>query len=364
MKDSAEFIVFSDLHAHNFPYRARRVPIPGFKGLYNSRLADTVAVLDEIGDYAAVNNVRTILFGGDLFHRRSSISTDVRHVVVSKLIELAVRNQIYMITGNHDLGDRKGYVHNLCGLEQLENIHVFNDVGVAHPGSFKLICVPYTDNIQEAKARLKRAGELCTEGKNAREHVVLLAHLGMQGATVGSDYVLVGDSDIQVSDVPVDAFSACFFGHFHEHQVLFKNGWFIGATHEQNWSDSGGSRGFLHVKIKKDGYVDIKQIQTKAPKFVLCKEGTKFPAIKSNDFVKCITKNASNSVKQRLMEQLQVDDLEVVTEAEQQENITLSLDKLDSSSMLKAWVKANAVDGVSENTLVQKGLELLAQVEG
>lgn len=356
-----EFLVFSDLHAHNFRYGADRTTIPGRKGLYNSRLADTVGVLQEIRDYANYYKIKDIVFGGDLFHRRSSVPTDVRHVIFDTLNDFSKDTiSLFMLVGNHDMGDRKGHVHSLAGLNS-DYITVFDgDVHTIVNEEYAFAFVPYTDDIEEAKRRLTEAGNLVEDVPT-----ILFAHLGMQGAKVGSDYVLVSESDVSVKDVPHEKFAACFFGHFHQHQQLFENGWFIGATHQHNWGDAYGSRGFLHVKLYEGGKVEFEQIGTMAPDFVITYDGNTsrgVPSImKETDFVRNITKDPYQD-KEALKEKWGIKHLELVAEPSGEEgDFKLDASKLSPGQLLEDWIAHKKPEGDTK-AILAVGQDILKDV--
>lgn len=356
-----EFLIFSDLHAHNFRYAADRTTIPGRKGLYNSRLADTVGVLNEIREYADYYKIEKVVFCGDLFHRRTSVPTDVRHVIFDSLREFGDYGiDLYAIPGNHDMGDRRGYVHNLAGLES-DFVKIFdNGLDKISFGEYDFIFIPYTDDIEEAKRSLRQAGDWAD-----KEPAILFAHLGMQGAKVGSDYVLISDSDVSSKDVPNEKFAACFFGHFHEHQQLFENGWFVGATHQHNWGDAYGSRGFLHVKLFKDGTVDFEQIGTMAPDFVVTRDGKtsrgELSMMKENDFVRNITKDPYQD-KEALKERWGIHHLELVAEPKEEEgDFKLDSSKLSPIQLLEDWVDHKKPD-VDRDALLSVGKDILKDV--
>lgn len=370
MSSTEEFLIFSDLHAHNFPYAAKRVPIEGFEGLFNSRLRDTANVLEDIEQYAIKHDIQQILFAGDLYHRRTSIATDVSNVVISRLRQICDSGiDLFMIPGNHDYGDKFGSVHHLYGLDYESEEHYSDIVVLDKPGpnfswlkqATGLISVPYTPEIDKARLWLKTAGEIADNIRANGHSAILMAHLGMQGAKVGSDYVLISESDIKTDDVPYDKFDACFFGHFHEHQQLFKNGWFVGATHEHNWGDSGGKRGFLHVKIE-NGNVSIKRIETSAPKFIQMKEDEEID-VRPQDFVRYITKPGNAAAAQEQLEKFNVEQFEVMEEsADEVLDFALDVDKLDPESMLSAWVDATLPDELEKEEVLKEGKRILSKV--
>jgi DNA repair exonuclease SbcCD nuclease subunit len=357
---SFEFLVFSDFHAHNHTYCATRTSIPGIRGLYNSRLADSVAVLDEIVEYAKDHKIKHVVFCGDLFHRRTSVFTDVRYVVTDRLHKFVEEGiTLYMIPGNHDMGDRKGNVHSLVGLGELSPyINVYNKVSLSSLDAVDFVFVPYTDSLDEAKNMLEKAGDLAALSPKP---TILFAHLGMQGAKVGSDYVLVADSDISVTDVPSSKFVACFFGHFHEHQQLFLNGWYVGATHEHNWGDAGGSRGYLHVNVEDDGKVSFKQIKTSAPNFVVRKD-EEIVVWKHNDFLKVITKEKFLD-KEALKKEMGITHLEIVTDTEEDNTeFTLDTTQLSPLSILEQWVDKKLPQHLDRDEVLDIGKDILKEI--
>lgn len=354
-----EFLVFSDLHAHSHPYGATRTIIPGMSGLYNSRLADCAFVLDEIFEYAKQREIKTVVFCGDLFHRRSSVSTDVRHVIVDRLHRFADEDiQLHMIPGNHDMGDRKGNYHSLIGLGELSDyIHVYDQVGYHTCEGANFVFAPYTDSLSTTKWMLEAAGKL---SEMSSLPSILFGHLGMQGAKVGSDFVLVADSDISVSDVPNDRFAACFFGHFHEHQQLFANGWYVGATHQHNWGDSNGQRGFLHAKVDK-GKVSFERIKTAAPEFIMTR--LEEPScIKENDFVKLLTTDKFLE-REKLKERWGLKHLEIVVETEDEETeFSLDTTQLSPLAVLDQWVASKLPEDLDKDKVLNIGKDILKEV--
>lgn len=334
------FLAFSDLHAHSFKYGAKQVKVDHWKGVYNSRLVDALHVLDEVRQYAMNHRIDHVVFGGDLFHRRQIVHTDALNLVGFKLRQFDPI-MLHMLLGNHDMGDRHGFVHHLNPFAHMSDyIRVHDTVGITTLSDYYnvgIITVPYTDDLEEAKRRLTIAGELADTSQHKIN--ILLAHLGMQGAKVGSDYVLVQDTDISSLDVPHDKFDLCLFGHYHQHQQLFSNGWYIGATHEHNWGDSGGKRGFLDITLDQ-GKIDIQRIETSAPKFVKLYEGSDLNGVKSNDFVRCYVSAATPEAKQQVEQLLPTSHIELIEESPEEDMPSLDLDKLSIMDNLQTWLDA------------------------
>ena len=236
-----DIILFSDHHAHNFTYGATK-ELWRDGNLHNSRLLDSVRVLYEIGDYVKQHDeIDCVLFGGDLFHKRNIFNTDVFNLTFKAIQEMAEK-RIYMIPGNHDFGNRVGSLHSLQPFDAIDNVIVV-DTAQSYDiaNDLYISFVPYSDS----KDRIVQGFNKCLKDiENAGEHCLLLAHCGVQGAKVGSDYVLVHDGDISLDDVPYSSYDAFFFGHYHRHQKLCDKAWFIGATHQHNCGEVGCVRGF------------------------------------------------------------------------------------------------------------------------
>lgn len=355
---SVRFLVFSDFHAHNFAEGASRVEHEVLPGLFNSRLIAAGKAIDQICDYAEDNGIELVLFAGDMFHSRSKLDVDVVNVLHYHLRKLADSTTIYAIAGNHDYADKFGNIHSLSPLA--DSIRILEGDGLlgsymSPNGTATIISgVPYTDSLEEAKIRLQKSADLGAVFTKLHEYKILLAHLGMQGAKVGSDYVLIEKTDIQVSDVPYDSFDVCLFGHFHEHQQLFGNGWYVGATFQHNWGDANTKRGFLDITLDKGKKPVIKQIECEAPPkyWVLDKSNAKKlkPLIREQDLVRITDDTKSDGIV--------CSELQEIPKAtkETKEEVELPVNTLDPRNMIEFWVK----DKQGSDDLIELGKSILA----
>lgn len=368
-----ELLVFSDHHAHPFPYGAKEVLHGGV--LTNSRLIAACDVLKQMESYAKTHSIKTVVFGGDLFHTRESVSTDAYNATLDALRPLVSGRRTFLLTGNHDYHDREGLVHSLHGLKfwgkdvqvvDWTSSHTFRLRGV-RGDHYHLCFVPYTEDRAKAVQTLKTLGEYKADGPK-----VLFAHLGMQGAKVGSDYVLVNDGDVTVSDVPSDAFAGCLFGHYHQHQKLFRNGWYIGASHHHTWGDVNTQRGFLHVRVYVDS-IDFEFVETNSPRFIAVREDELDTVdIRMQDFVKVFTsKRLSDEGSTAVRKKAKAENCEVVYVPPEikLKDIELDEQQLAPAAMVETWVKANEnwlqenMPDVPQEDLVNYGRTLLAKVQ-
>jgi DNA repair exonuclease SbcCD nuclease subunit len=357
MGNSIDIAILSDVHAHAFKYGSSRVPFDKAPGLYNSRLIDTMKALYEFTDYVETQGIKLVLFAGDLFHVRSAVMTVAQDLVFTWLQDLAKKtDQIIMIPGNHDMATRAGHHHSLRPFSSIDNVHVSERVeGVRTKMNLGVVTLPYYEGIETTKQALKKAGDLADV---AGYPCVLLGHLGLQGGKVGSDYVLVSDSDPGVDDVPYKKFKHCFFGHFHEHQKVFPNGYYIGALTQHNWGDSGGKRGFLHVTVEDNGFA-MSRHETSAPRFVKVSEDDDTYDVRPQDFVKYSSKTASTEgLTTSVRAALGNNRVEIVYTPEEADKVDLKLDrdKLSPEGLLDAWVEA-----YGEERLAELGKEILSE---
>lgn len=365
-----EFVVFSDHHAHPFPFGAKEELYENY--FVNSRLKAAHSVVTEISSYVATHNIKKVFFCGDLFHVREAVPTVALNLMYDAVCRLTAHAMVWMIPGNHDYADRDGKVHSLEVFKQLQKCKVLDWRSAADDLTLRMYglrkdpitysFVPYTDDRRLATNRIASAAERTVHN----EPHILFAHLGIQGAKVGSDYVIVSDNDLSVSDIPWQKFTGCFFGHYHEHQQLFKNGWYVGATHQHNWGDANTKRGFLHVKVYLD-HVSFTFVENQsAPKFLLTKAGQVCNA-RAGDFVRILTKAKHTPAEvDELRKYSGSENCEVVyVPPELQVNLELTEENLSPAAMVPAWVNANEawvsahLPGVEKAQLVTYGKTLL-----
>ena len=351
---SKDFLIFSDLHAHNFSYKAKSVVADGCPSMLNSRLVDTLNVLDEIREYALRNNISTVVFAGDLFHSRKSVEIDVRHTISNKIIRFSEDGiTLLMIPGNHDMGDRYGSLHSLHGLHKIHNIHVFDTVAphvFTDASGNTFILVPYSESLEATKMAYAEAE---FKASTLPGPVFLIGHTGVSGAKVGGDFVLESESDLTVSDLP-SGFTACFFGHFHEHQELKSGSWYVGATHQHNWGDSNGKRGFLHVSTESK--LAVKRVETSAPKFIKMTSDC-ILEVRPCDFVKVIS--PVHIDKEALSKDLPGIDFELVVDKKDEVRSEVTFDSLGDKEVLKTWVESNPDEEVNSSDLLSVGVLLM-----
>lgn len=235
--DQVKVLLFSDLHGHAFKPYAQLLP----DGM-NSRLQEAVDVLGNIWTLAKEEKVDLILFGGDLFHARGMIHVQTFNVILEAMAKLALGRKLGMLVGNHDQTSRRGDVH---------SIYAFNSVATVmdKPGwytfnvkneSLHVFALPHTPLKDDLLVEMDEAIKTCPG-----EPAMLLGHLGVDGAQVGSNLVLLDKHCLSIKDFAnIQGYvSQIFLGHYHHPQKLTDTIRFIGAPCHHNWGDLGSLRG-------------------------------------------------------------------------------------------------------------------------
>ena len=229
--------IFSDLHVHAWAEHSRD------EGGAPSRLRHCVSVLERIRKHCVANGISSVLFGGDLFHKRGVLYTLPYNLAVGELAawrEYGLR--LYANVGNHDIADRQGAVHALQALESAGLLSTVEpdgwvnwvlDSGVEDDPGVYVTAVAYCPGADELRRRalaaLKERDEEGTDGA----FTIGLFHHGFRGARVGTslEYVVKEDADPDQWSV---GFDAMFSGHYHAHQEIGTRGnaWYVGSPME------------------------------------------------------------------------------------------------------------------------------------
>lgn len=377
-----EFLAFSDTHFHEFRTYEEIVdhPIAYYDISMNSRLRDTWLSCYDIFSYAKDHGISTILFGGDLFHTKASYTKAAMEAVYDLLHasnDFGVH--IHMITGNHDQATKNGHTHGLTPFEALPNVSLLSGYNgftpvndIKHQRSFDLWWNSYIPDRLTLTNSIKSQANYLSQGEHKKRPSVLLCHAGVQGGKVGSDYVLLGEEDLDLGDIPYADFDVCLFGHFHQHQNIAPNAWFIGSTHQHNWGCANGLRGFVHVTIDEDRKVTLKHIEnTGAPKFINLVDNDELDKVKLTDFVRYYTRN---EVTPNLIERVhgvfdaklggipKVLEILPLPEETEEKKEKLHTDALSSEKLVDKWV--DHMDPEEAEELKKLGKELLREAKG
>jgi DNA repair exonuclease SbcCD nuclease subunit len=261
-----KILLFSDIHLHAFPQFAKE-EIGGI----NSRLFDGLSILDQIATFVEHNSdIKEVLFGGDLFHVRNNISIPTYNAVLDHLIKfnsrlLECNCYFTLITGNHDQSNRTGTSNSLEILKHIKhygNIRYFDEPAIdtlQFNSDISFVAIPYSENKSITKRYLSTPCH------------IKLAHVGITGSEIGADFVYHNANDYCVGDLALASTTACFLGHFHKHQRLADNCFYIGAPLHHNLGDEGQKRGFMTYDLSTNEFCHHR---TNYPEFLALSDET------------------------------------------------------------------------------------------
>jgi DNA repair exonuclease SbcCD nuclease subunit len=197
-------------------------------------LDDTVRCLDFAVKTAREREVDVVLFGGDLFDRKSSPAE--RLVLRDTLLGLPC--EAVLVRGNHEpLGDLPvfaGYV----------GVQVFEQPGVVAIGNTDVLCLPWPEKANLAMLGLTgeagdQAGQrtlgglvrgLATTRTDPTRPLVVLGHVAVGGAVSSSGQPLIGRSlEMALGDLSDLDASFVALSHIHKPQELAPNVHYVGS---------------------------------------------------------------------------------------------------------------------------------------
>lgn len=284
---SFKILVFSDIH---------------FGEQLNSPLKLDIAKknIEFITNIVQEQGIKDIVFCGDWFHSRNSISVNTffqSYEALKNMMEQLPDAKLYMIVGNHDSYYKNTIkVHSLKSFEQISNVVVIDKPIKEIICGKSCLLAPWGTDIQQYK------------NKNFD---LAFGHFDPNGAVLTgaiSSGCAYGMEDL------TDIAPLVFSGHYHisksypteKGEVLM-----VGSPSQQNWGDIGTKRGCYIYDTKKEEYSFIEN--TQAPihnKFLYSEmiETKKLPPKSEieNNFIKLIIDCAYKyPTIQKLLEQLQ-----------------------------------------------------------
>lgn len=351
--------LFSDLHAHPFQAYAKVLP----NGL-NSRLASAISCIEQVVEKCKALNIDLVLFGGDLFHVRRNINVVAYNAVYAAIRRFAENDiPLVMIHGNHDQADRWGVHHSLYAFTEICDVFVepcwFIAQGKAGD-EVAILGLPYTENVEHLRELVK---EDCPRPELPK---IMLGHFGIQGAKVGADFVYINPHDPAIEDLNCEAFDAVYLGHYHMHQQIADNAWYIGAPMQHNWGDAGQDRGFLvyDTDTKLHEFVSLS-----FPHFAKFDDVNKITS-KPGDFVRVVDSEAwTTAAVNSLKDSINAQSLEIIPPKCIEQETLHRVEVTPNTGFHEAMEKyvesgVQPADGLDKNYLMQLGMEILEEIDG
>lgn len=230
--------LIADTHFSN-PKKFSRITKEG----YNSRFLDQLSVFSLIPD-----NTDVLIHLGDLFHNKFRLEFDIYDKVYNEINELDIPTKI-LVGGNHDFSSY-WREPTLFPLTKIMNVFT-TDYGYldVDSGSFtvRFHCIPYPDVQTQFFNNIELAINNKIVGAN-----ILLSHIGIKEGVVGASNIYL-DSEFYLHDLAPDMFDFVFLGHYHKHQSLHYNTYYIGSPLQQDFGETGEKKGIMCLDLTPDG---------------------------------------------------------------------------------------------------------------
>jgi DNA repair exonuclease SbcCD nuclease subunit len=335
-------LIFSDLHDHNYQ------EFSTINEGVNSRLLEHLLCLDLIAEDALKLKVDVIVFGGDIFHLKNFVDSQVIKLTMKKMEELSEIAPIVICPGNHDY---RGWGSDPILLEILSefsgNIHLptigtHNEV-TCFGWTIKIF--PFTRDIDSLNDQLK--------AHPRTSKTIAILHQDMIGSMYGKFLVEKG----LYPELLADRFPFSFVGHFHDQKSMSPTVWSIGSPLMLSFGEQDQGKGWLFLDT--DEGVVKQLLNTVSPRFrtAIVEVGDELPTISdeeaARDFFRFIIKGSTIPDLSRFhWKRVKV---EAVSDKKKRTSISFSDSTLD---LITKYVKSRGTD-LDENLLIETGRRYL-----
>lgn len=369
------FLVFSDLHLHNYKTFGG-ITINGM----NSRATRCLEALDDMFDYAVKNKIDLLVFCGDWFVPRKEIDIFIINAVVAWINKVKKCGiDLIIVQGNHDK-----YSGDKDGIYVLENLVEQNHVGefgsifhtkngpvdfVSYQDCDFLIC-PYFETSDSLHKYLDKVVSIKRDNP-----FILLAHTPVFHAKTPSGYKFpfgfVLDEEVR------KYFFAGFFGDNHKYQNLTEDNthfYSVGSLLQHDFADEGQSRGFLDV-IVHDGVVDeLKIMDSNMPKFFTVNKDIALGmhADKFN-YYRVVCSTILSTDEKKKLEEIFGDNFEIFFKYDDvfEDDETKSVETLAKKDLFEKYMKESCLEGIftykglslNEKRLTKIGLDFFGDIQ-
>ena len=280
--DTNLLFYFSDLHV-------------GLRGDNLGRLEICEKTIDNIIKLVTKLQLKYVIFGGDLFHSRTSLNVNTINVAIRLIEKLAEHVTIFLILGNHDIHYKNVKdVHSIKIFNNIKNVHIISEpTELLINNSYKLLMVPWDSDISNYED--EEFDCMCGHFDFSSKYLIA-SYIEDQSTEYDKGNILTdlikNDIDQYMTD-PSQLYSedmteiisnknkssnyigsfvnkckvggTVFSGHFHgrkEFDVKGRNFIIIGAPFEQNFGEIGKIFGFYlqDIKTNKVRFIENKGI--------------------------------------------------------------------------------------------------------
>lgn len=337
-------LFFSDLHLHPFGSDWRRVD-------------DSLAVLDWIYREAVERQIKKVWFLGDFYHVRGYLYPSVVSRAYNELLKFKDAGiEVALLVGNHDMPYRHTTKHN--SVTSLGSVCTIVEQPVVYEGNgWNFYWLPYVEGTDKAKWAVDQIRAEVDPNKKS----CLLAHLDLYGAKFHTNIM---STHGLVAEELTKQFDLVLTGHYHTHQKILDNIWYIGSPYQQSYGEIDEDKGFM---IFDDGKLEYVK-NTFSPRYMHITSEQINEGI-TNNYVTITINDSSNVVQIReLASQFNPRAVSVkidrtAVEAERQ-LVQIKTDAKDVQSLLTEWVNKTANSAIYDiEKLLGYGFSIVREKE-
>lgn len=318
--DTEKILFITDTHQH--PFTEFSKPLDNF---INDRFKEQLDVLQKSFDLARKNNA-TLVHGGDLFHKRGAVGTEVFNLVFNVFKNNPDVPTILM-RGNHDSVTNSLYSESsIVPFGALPNVTTIEvPTAFTYGEEVNIYFLPYGDE----KAEMINFINDIKPSENKKS--ILFGHIGVNGAVSGTSSFKLG-GEFTLDELRPDVFEYILLGHYHKKQILGGDPKHLygGALMQQSFSDEGYTPGAHLIDIKKN---TLTFIPIESRMFHTIK-GTNIPEnieeIIAKDFVRFVGTPEEAGAMDKLVKEDSLTNVRVMVEKSY--NTQIRLTNIDSSS--------------------------------
>lgn len=245
---------FADIHIGMLNY-SKLDPQTGLE----SRLLDFFKIMDTIIDRAIEEKVDALIFAGDAYKTRDPSPTQQRGFGerIKRVSKIGIPT--VMVVGNHDTPNAQGKANTLDIYSALEidNVYVSRKPEILNiptkSGNLQVVTAPWLQ-----KSDFKELGDRLSamySKLNKNEISILVGHLEVEGASMGSEkgLAIINDVTIPLSLLTDKRLSYVALGHIHKHQNLNPSNnppvIYSGSPERIDFGEAKEDKGFILVNI-------------------------------------------------------------------------------------------------------------------
>ena len=380
----------------------------------STRVGDFLRSFDAIVERAISEPVDAVLFAGDAFKTRDPSPT-IQREFARRIGRLARHNvPVVLLIGNHDLPNAamRATASEIYQVLEIPGVHVCRDIDLlqvaTRSGPLQVVTLPWFTrslflNREEyrilAEVDLDRAmGRAISDAIESLAHgldptipAVLLAHISVQGASLGFEQSIMLGRDVTVGleEMRASAFDYIALGHIHRHQFVGTHppAVYAGSPERIDFGEEREPKGYMLVTIDlNDGarqvtpeFVELPVRRFKtlrieaggdAPMLIVERELDRAADEVSGAIVRCfVTVDPgreravpATDIRRRLVAAGARYVAQVIVESETIGRARWELTDesgRDSASMLRRWVEMKDYDPALSERIMSRGLELI-----